>query len=508
MPAAVSDSFRASWRALSVLAAIALLVTFGLIALRIGYPCELEWMEGAMVDEASRVRQGLPSYHAPTTQHVPFLYTPLFYQLGALASLVCGEGFFAVRLVSVLSTIGCLVLIAALVLEATGKRRAALGAAGLFAAGYGWLQSWYDLGRNDMLFLALILAVWRLLRGTCWKTALAAAAVATLAFLAKQTALMWLPALAIAAILERPRRGVVFLLASAVGIATTTFAYDSASDGWFSFYVFAMPRAHHWQGDRLVGFLTEDLVPVMPLLLLSTLTFVERWRQQGARNALALGAAAGGGLVASWVSRLHVGGFDNVLVYGFAALCVAGPQAAIAASNSRLRRAALALLLVQFVMLVVDVRALGSRPLLYDPASRLPRAGHEHACSELRAFAASQVGPVWLPFQGFVAVEAGKEPAAHGQAVVDLLAWIEKPGLPPEDRAAVAFVQSVKSDLEGRRYAAIVLQEPQGAKFTGSFGPFLAGYRLREGAVLSDPMAIQPLVGMVTHSPFVLERRP
>ena len=52
-----------------------------------------------------------------------------------------------------------------------------------------------------------------------------------------------------------------------------------------------------------------------------------------------------------------------------------------------------------------------------------------------------------------------------------------------------------------------MLQEPQGAKFTGSFGPFLAGYRLREGALLSDPMAIRPLVGMHTHTPFVLERR-
>lgn len=508
MQRSVSDPFRTSWRALVALSSLSMLLWFGLVALRIGYPFEMEWMEGAMVDEAARVRAGLPSYHAPTTQHVPFLYTPLFYAAGAIASLVVGEGFFAVRLVSALSTMACLALIASLVLDATGRRRTALAAAGIFALGYGWLHSWYDLGRNDMLFLAAMLGTWRLLRADGMRPALLAALVATLAFLAKQTALMWLPALAIGALLENWRRGLAFALGTVAGIGGTVLVFDAATDGWFSFYVFAMPRAHVWQGDKLIGFWTIDLVPVLPLLLLAAVTLVERWRVEGARAALAFGAMAGGGLAASWLSRLHVGGFDNVLVYGFAALCVAGPQAAALAANATVRRVATVLLLVQFSMLVVDVRALGSRPWLYEPSAFLPPATHETAMGELRDFVGKQDGPVWVPFQGRLAVDAGKEASAHGQAVVDLLAWIEQPGLPPDDRAAVAFVQSLKTDLEGKRYAAIVLQEPQGAKFTGTFGPFLAGYLLREGTLLSDPTAIQPLVGMVTHTPYVLERRP
>jgi hypothetical protein len=504
----VLDPYRPLWRAIAALCAIAILAMLGLFALRIGYPCELEWMEGAMVDEAARMRHGLSSYHAPTTQHVPFLYTPLFYAMGALASFLVGEGFFAVRLVSVLSTIACMALLASIVYAETEKRRAALCAAGLFAAGYGWLRAWYDLGRNDMLFLACMLATWRLLITRTDKAAWFAAACAVLAFCAKQTALMWLPALAIAALLLDVRRGAKFSIAAALGIGLLVYAYDAATDGWFSFYVFAMPRAHHWQGDKLLGFWTEDLIPVLPLLVLALCAFVQRWSAKGPRQALALGAAIGGGVVASYVSRLHVGGFDNVLIYGFAALCAVGPVAAVLCQSPGLRRIATALLALQFAMLVLDVRSLSSRPLLYDPSRCLPRAGHEAACTEIRDFVRAQPGPVWLPFQGWLAVEAGKEPSAHGQAVVDLLAWIEQPGLPPDDRAAVALLQSLKSDLEGKRYAAIVLQEPQGAKFTGSFGPFLAGYRLRDGALLSDPMAIRPLVGMHTHTPFVLERRP
>ena len=500
------DPYRPLWRAIAALSALAILVMLGLVALRIGYPCELEWMEGAMVDEASRVRQGLSSYHAPSTRHVPFLYTPLFYIAGAIASFLVGEGFFAVRLVSVLSTVGCLALLASIVYVETEKRRAALCAAGLFAAGYGWLHAWYDLGRNDMLFLVCMLATWRLLLARTDKAMWCAAACAVLAFFAKQTALMWLPALAIAALLLDVRRGAKFCVASAFGIGLSCYAYDALTDGWFSFYVFAMPRAHHWQGDRLLGFWTEDFVPVLPLVALSLLAFAQRWRSHGPRQALALGAAVGGGVVASYVSRLHVGGFDNVLIYGFAALCVVGPIAAVALEGPGLRRFATALLFAQFAMLYVDVRSLSSSPLLYEPWRCLQRAGHEKACAEIRDFVRAQDGPVWLPFQGWLAVEAGKEPSAHGQAVVDLLAWIEQPGLPPDDRAAVALLQSLREDLEGRRYAAIVLQEPQGAKFSGSFGPFVGGYRLREVPLLSEPMAIRPLVGMHTHSPYVLER--
>src|SRR5437016_5947719 len=84
----------------AVVAVLAIIVVCSRIAFRIGYPFELEWMEGAMVDHAARVRAGLPIYCAPTPEHVAFLYTPLLYQLGALVSLVTGQGFLALRLVS------------------------------------------------------------------------------------------------------------------------------------------------------------------------------------------------------------------------------------------------------------------------------------------------------------------------------------------------------------------------------------------------------------------------
>ncbi len=492
---------RAQWRLLLVLSAVAALALLLWISLRIGYPYELEWMEGAMVDETARVLAGEPSYHAPDLGHLPFLYTPLYYWAGAAVAAVVGQGYFALRLVSVLCTVGCMALLSSIAHRETGRRRAGLCAAGLFAMGYGWLQSWYDLGRNDMLFLCCMLACWRLLRAQRKNAWAMAAVAALLAFLAKQTALMWLPALAIAACIDNPRRGLPFAATAALLIGGCVACMHALTDGWSTFYVFTMPTAHHWQLDKITGFFTEDLVPVLPLLALGAMAILGRWRQDGARTALALAAAAGGGLVASYVSRLHVGGFDNVLVYGFAALCALGPMACFAAARPWQRESALILLLLQFAMLTIDLRSPAQDPLLYDPRRLLPTSAHRHAFDELRAFVREQDGPVWLPFQGWIAPTEDKPPTAHGQALADLIAHIKRPGLRPDDRAAVALDRSLRESLQARRFAAIVVQDPYVPVFLGDLGPYLEGYEPSATPVVKDPLAVRPLVGMNTHSP-------
>jgi hypothetical protein len=46
------------------------------VGLRVGYPFELEWMEGAMADHVCRVLDGKLIYTAPAYDHVAFLYHP------------------------------------------------------------------------------------------------------------------------------------------------------------------------------------------------------------------------------------------------------------------------------------------------------------------------------------------------------------------------------------------------------------------------------------------------
>jgi len=85
-----------------------------LFALRVGHPYVLEWEEGAMVDQSLRILRGLPLYVAPSLDFVPQLYAPLYFYLGAGASFVFGEGFVALRAVSILASLGAMAFMAAL----------------------------------------------------------------------------------------------------------------------------------------------------------------------------------------------------------------------------------------------------------------------------------------------------------------------------------------------------------------------------------------------------------
>ncbi|MGK0262217.1 MAG: hypothetical protein ACI8UD_000857, partial [Planctomycetota bacterium] len=65
--AATSSPHRTSplWWALLLLAAVATIAFLFAISQRLFYPHELEWMEGALADHASRVADGLPLYCEP-----------------------------------------------------------------------------------------------------------------------------------------------------------------------------------------------------------------------------------------------------------------------------------------------------------------------------------------------------------------------------------------------------------------------------------------------------------
>jgi len=94
------------------LSALAYLLLFLYLALRrLGYPYELEWMEGGTVDHVRRILSGQRLYVEPSIEFTPFIYTPLYFYTAALLAKVFGVSFFALRLVSFLSSIGCFVII-------------------------------------------------------------------------------------------------------------------------------------------------------------------------------------------------------------------------------------------------------------------------------------------------------------------------------------------------------------------------------------------------------------
>ena len=74
-PAAPLRLARRTVEVLAIAWVVLLLVAF---AWRVGFPLELEWMEGGMLHQARRIQLGQSPYPPPSADYVPFLYTPLY----------------------------------------------------------------------------------------------------------------------------------------------------------------------------------------------------------------------------------------------------------------------------------------------------------------------------------------------------------------------------------------------------------------------------------------------
>ncbi len=477
---------------------LAFVVLFLIVAVqRLSYPYELEWMEGGVVDHVHRVLTGRPLYSAPSLEHVPFIYTPLYYYAAALLSRLTGEGFLAPRLLSLGSACGSFALVGLLVRRETGSAALGVVSAGLLAATYGASGFWFDIARVDSLSLCLTLAGAYVLRSGDRAGLLALAGVLLgLGFLAKQSGLVVAVPLVVAAFVGT--RGLVrwaapLSLAAVVGGSTLLF--NGASDGWYAYYVFLLPLQHGCALRTLATFWTHDLAAVLgPALAGTGLLFHPRVRSWGRRDLLFLGALLAGLVGASWLARLHPGGWDNVLMPAHAALAVGGGLA-LHTFGVRLRRRPLAAV----VPLVLGAVQFGL--LVYDPAAQLPSDADRRAGDRLVARLARLEGGVLVLSHGHLASLAGKGRAAQGMAIQDVLRGA------PDSPARRALLANVHRRLGSREIEAVVVD----AEYERFFPPdFVAEVRARFApgeSVFVDPDVFWPVTGMPTRPEIILRRR-
>ncbi|XYI00942.1 ArnT family glycosyltransferase [Sorangium sp. So ce1128] len=450
--------------ALAAAGAIGTYLVLGIIHLR--YPFEIEWMEGGMLDEVRRALAGQKLYVKPTVEYVPFLYAPLYFYVAAAFSKVLGVSFFSARLVSYIASIAAVALVARFVHRETGGKLAALLAAGVFAATYHLSAGFYDIARVDSLFVLLLLAalyVARFRRSA--RSAVAAAALFTLALLTKQSAsVIFLPIAAYLVLAER-RRGLVFAASGAAMMVGSVVVLDRIHDGWFWYFVFWLPRQHPWVSRMWVDFWVEDLMRPLSVSCLLALFYAMIGRRvispsdarlaepgpagrgaepdggqapgpyyaavparpaQGATFAIALEGgrhfylfAATGMLGASWAGRLHAGGWPNVIMPGFAILAIyfgLGVQTVLdAAAGLAAHRQH------RVEVFLLAVAALQFACLAYNPSRYVPKSQDAKAGQQLLDKIAKVDGEVFLPAHGHLATLVGKHPYAHEMAIVDIL---------------------------------------------------------------------------------------
>lgn len=321
---------------------------------QIGYPFELEWMEGGAVEVVRRVALGQGIYVKPSLHFVPWPYTPLYWWLSAGVSHLTGMGFFPLRLVSLVASIATFVVLGLLVRAETGEWVAGLAAAGIYAASFRLAGDWFAIGRIDSLFLLLLLLTVAAARRTSsWAGGLGIGVLAFLAFFTKQSALLAVAPVLVYLLVTRWRAALAATGTLVSLVAISTVAMDAATGGWYRYYVFQELTHQGIASNEWAQFWSQDLRPFWLAGVVALVGLVvwaatktvrtprdvsipsageasgraERWRRPGPirprwERAGYYCAAVAGMVGASWVSRLHSGGYRNVLMPAYAGIAL------------------------------------------------------------------------------------------------------------------------------------------------------------------------------------------
>ena len=240
---------------------------------RLGYPLELDFIEGVMVDHIARLAHGQPIYVEPTLRFIPLAYMPFFSLVASWVTHATGIGFFAPRLVSFVSTLLTAGLLAGIVWRETRRRTLAAAAVGVYASAFAITGACYDVARPDSLMLLLTftgLAVLRYTRGV--RGSLVAALLLTFGFFTKQHSVLFsFGALGYLFFHER-RRFVPFAVALVAGCGGGYLLLDRWLGDWFRVFTWSIPRGwstinrariEHYVGEGVLGSLACSTVPAL-----------------------------------------------------------------------------------------------------------------------------------------------------------------------------------------------------------------------------------------------------
>lgn len=445
---------------LLLIAASCLLLAYVTVAVaRMGYPFELEWMEGGSLDHVRRVIAGLPLYIQPSLSFTPFIYTPLYYYVSALFSALLGVGFLPLRLLSFLSSLGSMIVLFLLVRSETKSWVYGVFSVGLFAGTFVVSGAWYDLARTDSLFLfLLLLSVYCMRSGNDTRAALIAGALMFLSFLAKQTALAAAIAMTLFGLVYLSKRaryafGFVFFTL----LVISTLIWNWTSGGWYAYYIFDLPNQHLLHKDMLFSILIDDLSKPFPVALIisiyyfARLLLLRRWREFVFYGLLCAGLGG-----ASILSRMHAGGYINVLIPAYTALALGfglGLKEILGVFGVTSDRKLVDLRQgwVAMLSILTLFACMAQFYLLYDnPRRHIPTSQDVQAGNDLVQRLRDIEGEVYIPYHSYLSEMAGEQSYAQGMALEDVFRS-------QDESIRDALKDEIRTAIENKRFAAIIL---------------------------------------------------
>jgi hypothetical protein len=438
-----------------------------LAIIRISYPFELEWIEGAYIDEARWIALGRFPYPPPTIHYIPTSKTPFFFYLAALLMNWFGTGFLAARLISVLATLGCFFLLFRLVWDEGKLLLPAVVSVGLYAASYRFSGAWMDIAKTDSLFLFLVLFAFYLNRKyQNWWGYILSGGVFVLAYFTKQLTLPIIMMLApVSLLVRRGRNWLTWLFAGTLGFAIF-FYFDQVSNGWFSFYTFDIVTSHGKAVDYFLFW--EKLIPVLlPSLFLagyyayivlkssqiSPLNLPARkWENIG------LGAAL---LLTSWSIYIKTWTYDNAMMMASLGLAFLSGLAMVEVHKHYLRKqvnqdnrsawlgGSTLLLLLQFLF------------LFYNPVHQLPTQADRMAGQSFIKRLEGLPGEVLLFNHGFLNYQAGKSTYLHSAPYSDMVSGFDWNAISETQKRKAQVRETLNQAIRDQIFDWVILDQPE-----------------------------------------------
>lgn len=409
---------------------------------RLTFPFDLEWEEGAFVDHVQRLVQHQALYVPPTLDFIPFVYTPGYYYVSALAAMVGGVNVVTLRLMSILCSFAAFAVLTAFAHRERGSWREGITVAGLFAATYVIGGAWFDVARVDSLFLLLTFGALYLVRfGDTTAALVGAGLMGAAAVLTKQVALILAPILLLYPLLRLGKRGVIPGAVFVASVATAIVAFEWLNDGWFLYYTFR--TLTHTQAvfvNRLASFWTTDLFLAFPIGTVLGLAWCVAARRFASFEEWTFYLVAGVAfLVSTWETRIHPGAWVNTMLPAYAFLAIAATRAA-AVLDARAHGLGKALVIAQMLLLV------------YQPGRYIPSADDREAAGRLVDYLRTVPGEVLMLDHGYFPSLAGKRTHAHEMAVRDVLL--------NDDDWAHGLSREIRQSLEEHRFDVVVQDTP------------------------------------------------
>ncbi|MCX7909426.1 MAG: glycosyltransferase family 39 protein [Ignavibacteria bacterium] len=434
---------------------LSLVITCIVFFLRIQYPYQLEWMEGGEIEHIIRLVEGKKIYCEPSLDFIPYIYTPFYYYIGFLLSLINEPNFFILRLVSVSSFFISLFFIYKIITHYTNDKILSFVGVGIFTLSYSTTGFWFDIARVDTTANLFMIISFYLLLCDKKENIYLSSFFSFLSFYTKQSFVVVSISLVFALFFFKRQyivRYSVFFLAL---VLITTIVETIISDGWYIFWNFYFPASHHWIFSRAITFWTIDVLPFYSISLAVIIAyFFIKGRKIFKDNDVLIFFLFFGTLINAYFSRLHYGGYLNVIIPFASAISICFPIVlykllTITKQDELIEKIFYSLILFQFML------------LFYDPIFPIPREKDKKDVEQILTYAQKSSGEVYLMGYNFVQRGFGLKSRPHYVLLNDL--FISK--VPQKN----ALIQEFIANLKQKKFSAIILDEDLSLDFLDNY---------------------------------------